>query len=108
MSSGIHPAGHRVLVKPDEVKAEVKTETGIIIPIIARATDEQMQHAAKIGVVIEVGLEAWSLDIHKKPWAKVGDRVSFAKTAGDVMIGDDGGYYRVMNDEDIIAVLDKE
>lgn len=104
--SGIKPVGHRILVLVDNVEADKKIGR-IHIPEEVQDTKAQVQHASSKGEVIEVGPEAWQPDIYKKPWAKVGDRVSFARTAGVVMNGDDGGYYRLMNDEDVLAVLEK-
>jgi len=100
--SGIKPVGHRILVMPEKV--EEKTKGGIYIP---NDTQDQEQHASEKGVVVEIGPEAWQLDIHKKPWAKIGDKVAFAIRAGRVMRGNDGGYYRLMNDEDVLATLEK-
>ncbi len=100
--SGIAPAGHRVLIKPEKI--EEITKGGIVIPQDAQ---DQEQFAVENGEVIEIGKEAWSLDTHKGKWAKVGDKIAFARYGGKVMEGKDGEHYRLMNDEDILAVLEK-
>ena len=95
--SGIHPKGWRVLLKPLEVTN--KTESGIII-----ATDEvseREQMANTTGEVIEMGDEC-------NTWCSVGDRVVHAKYAGLMYLGKDGVKYRVVNDEDIVAILDAD
>ena len=102
--SGIKPAGHRILVKPENVEVEKKVGR-IHVPIEAQDTKEQVQHAAEKGEVVAVGKEAWSLDTHQGAWAKVGDQIAFARYGGKVMEGKDGEHYRLMNDEDILAVL---
>lgn len=121
--SGIYPSGDRILVQPEEI--EKKTAGGIIIPETETEKYEAVQMAARL---VAVGPDAWKhkvetvyrvIDGQKKmveerhtgyaqPWAKVGDRVMFAKFAGSGRIGADGKMYRVLNDEDITAVLSDE
>jgi len=97
--SGIEPVGHRVLVFPTVV--EEVTKGGIILTAEIRDRD---QAGAETGVVVAVGPDAWKLDIYKKPWAAVGDSVCFARYAGKTIEGVDGKKYRLMNDEDILAI----
>ena len=117
-SSGISPSGNRIIIKPDDV--ERVTEGGIIIP---DAQADSHQGAQSIGTLIGVGPDAWShltekvyrlidgsmrlMELRTKgysePFAKVGDRVAFAKYGGLAVIGEDGEQYRVMNDEDLTA-----
>ncbi len=59
------------------------------------------------GVVVAVGKTAW-LDFKSEPWAKAGDRVMFAKYSGVILRGKDGQQYRMVNDEDVVALLDPE
>lgn len=116
--TGIKPSGNRVVVKPDDV--ERKTDGGIIIP---DAQADSHAHAQTIGTLVEVGPDAWShltkrkyrlidgglklVEIEKtgysEPFAKVGDRVAFAKYGGLAVEGEDGNQYRILNDEDITA-----
>lgn len=99
--SKIIPAGHRVLVKPDP--AEKTTESGIIIQYESKARVDQAQVT---GTLVEIGPSAWKDYSDGAPWASVGDRVLFAKFGGyEVKIK--GELYRVMNDEDITAVIEE-
>lgn len=121
--SGISPRGDRVLVKPD--KLEEVTKGGIIIPESDR---DKHQMAALTGIVVEVGPDVWRHSIetverlidgawkeverrsvgYSEPFASVGDRISFARYAGHIQFGKDGEEYRMMNDEDVTAIIDPE
>lgn len=94
----IKPVGYRVLVEPDKV--DEKTKGGLFLP---QTTQEREQHAAIKGTVVAVGENAWSEDL--EPWAKVGDRIIFAKYGG-FEVEEDGKTYRLLNDEDVVAVID--
>ena len=96
-ASGIHPRGWRVLLKPLEV--EEKTASGIIISTKENSDREQMANTT--GEVIEVGEGC-------NGWCKAGDRIVHAKYAGLIYLGKDGVTYRIVNDEDIVAVLDED
>lgn len=98
--SGIQPTGGHLLVKPEKV--EEKTAGGIYIPETAR---EKEQQAATVGQLISVGSSAWTDLDDGKPWAKVGDKISYARYAGVSMTGADGENYVLINDNDVLAVL---
>lgn len=98
--SGIIPTGGHVLVLPEKV--EEVTAGGIIIP---QDTREREQTGTTVGVVIAIGLDAWTDLNPTEPWAKVGDKVNYAKHAGYGMVGKDGQDYVMMNDVDILAKL---
>lgn len=101
-TSGIHPKGNRVLVRPDKL-AETLGDTALFVP------DEvlkQHQQAQCTGVFVEAGDEAW-LD-YRQAFAQSGERVLFAKFGGVEATGSDGEGYRVMNDVDISAVVDDD
>lgn len=102
--SGIIPAGHRVLVQPEEA---LKAKEGVIeIPDHIKDRHGMSQTAGRL---IEVGPTAWQADwAGNKPWAEAGDRIMFAKFGGIQIRGDDGATYRLLNDEDIIAVISEE
>lgn len=113
--SGIYPQGDRVLIKPEEI--EEVTEGGIVIP--GNVAKEHAM-AQSIGTVIAVGPDAFLDFVERdaqgcvlktrgftKPFAKPGDRVCFAKYGGIQVEGKDGESYRIMNDEDITAKVDK-
>ena len=96
-NSGIHPVGWRVLVKPIEI--EETTASGIIVSTGDNLERERMANTT--GVVIEVGGES-------KSWCKAGDRVIFGKYSGLMYVGKDKIKYRLINDEDVVAVLDAD
>ncbi|WP_456442276.1 co-chaperone GroES [Psychroserpens sp.] len=98
--SGINPTGGHVLVLPDKVKE--KTSGGIILPETIR---DKEQMAATSGVVISIGPSAWKDIDDGRSWAKVGDRVSYARYAGVAMAGNDDVAYILINDNDILARL---
>jgi chaperonin GroES len=95
----IEPAGHRILILPETV--EEKTAGGIIL---AANTQQREQQATMRGTVVKVGVNAWKAFDEGTPWAVKGDRVVFRKYAGEV-VKDGDTEYRVVNDEDIIAVV---
>ena len=101
-TSGIYPAGHRILVLPDEV--EHKTASGIVL---ATASQQQREEMAQVdGVLIAVGTNAWH--DQAAPFAVVGQRVMFGKYTGIVREGKDGKKYRVLSDLDVVAVIGDE
>jgi len=121
--NGISPSGNRVVVKPDDV--EEVTEGGIVI---APSITESYQNSQTTGTLVSVGPDAWKHTTTKryrvidgtlvlvemetkgysKPFAEVGNRVAFAKYGGLVVEGSDGEDYRILNDEDITAVVDDQ
>ena len=119
--SGFFPCGDRVVVLPDKV--ERITKGGIIIP---EKEGDKHQLAQVTGVLVAVGPDAWINQItiterkmgnggwreierktcgYSGPFAKVGDRVCFARYNGLPFDGEDGKQYRLLNDEDITAQL---
>lgn len=99
--SGIYPVGHRVLILPEQV--EEKTEGGIILHTASQKSREEM--AQINGIVVGIGSTAYN-DQHS-PWCKVGDKVIFGKYSGLIYDGLDGKKYRIINDLDIVAVVEK-
>jgi chaperonin GroES len=96
----VEPAGHRVIVKPDPL--EEKSKGGIVI---AYGEDKKrVEQAQHTGVIVSVGPNAWKAFDDGVPWAAVGDRVYFAKYGG-FLIEQDGEQYRLLNDEDITAII---
>ncbi|OHD28153.1 MAG: hypothetical protein A2Y38_15590 [Spirochaetes bacterium GWB1_59_5] len=93
------PCGHRVLILPEVV--EEKTSGGIIL---APTTQQRDQQATMRGTVAAIGVNAWKAFDDGTPWAKEGDRVMFRRYAGEI-IKDGDAEYRVINDEDILAVI---
>lgn len=102
----IKPVGHRILVKCDT--AELETEWGFQV-----VTDKRLENAAVTsGVLVGVGSQAWKAfgpNFTGEPWAQVGDRVFFAQYSGKTVIDPDTGEeYKLMNDDDITAVVAEE
>jgi co-chaperonin GroES (HSP10) len=103
------------LIQPEEI--EERTEGGIIIP---ETVNELHAMAQSIGTFIEAGPDAWIDHMERDgegrvtkvvgysgPFAAPGDRVAFAKYGGLAVEGADGKQYRIMNDQDVTAVVDE-
>lgn len=103
-ASGYQPIGDHIMVLPD--KASEMSSGGIEIPA---EVVERMTMAAETGIIIAVGDDAflWNGDRTRK-WEgakpKVGDRVYIQRYAGQVMLGEDGEFYRIMEQNCIAAV----
>ncbi len=96
----IEPAGHRIKIKPDPL--EEVSAGGIVIAHGAdKARKEQAVHT---GILAAIGFNAWKSFDGGEPWAKVGDRVYFAKFGGHI-VEENGETYRIMNDEDVTAII---
>jgi len=116
--SGIHPILDRVLIKPDEI--EKKTDGGIIIP---DTVSDLHAMAQSIGTFVEAGPDAYTqyTDVwrysdgtsatmtrgYKGVPCKPGDKVAYARYGGLQVEGKDGQVYRLMNDEDITAIVEE-
>lgn len=112
-TSGLLPAGHRVIILPEEVVT--KTSSGIIIHTEQGVDREEL--AQIYGRIVAVGPNCWRDSLWdyvstwvgvKAPWAKPGDRVVFGKYSGLIFPGRDGAKYRVVNDRDIVAVVEQD
>lgn len=122
--SGIYPAGNRVLILADQIEDGLKTNK-IELPEDVKA---KYQSGQASGTLVDVGPDAFqhtterryraidgtmklvevSQKGYSKPFAVPGDRISFAKFAGQKYTGKDGKQYLVINDEDITTRLDQE
>jgi len=87
----IKPLGARVLV--EEVAAEQKTASGIIIPESA-----QEKPAKAVVVAVGPGTDSEKIEV------KVGDNVLYAKYAG-TNIKEDGRDFIILNQTDILAIV---
>lgn len=99
--SEIYPVEYKVLVLLDKV--EEKTEGGIYVP---EQTREREEWAAQKGTLIAISgsaFEEWG-----EPIPKVGDKVCFARYAGQSIDGKDGKTYQVMNDKELAAIIKEE
>jgi len=100
--SGITPVGHRVLILPEQV--EEKSAAGIILHTGAQKAREEMAQIK--GVVVALGTTAYS--DQESAWCSVGDKVIIGKYSGLIYQGIDELSYRIINDLDVVATLDKE
>ena len=97
MALNVRPLGDRVLVEPAEEK-EVK-KGGIIIPDSAKEKHTE-------AIVRALGTGKTDDDGKKVPFeVKVGDRVLISKYGG-TEIKLDGKEYKLLNSDDILAVVD--
>jgi len=97
MAINVRPLGDRVLVEPAEEK-EVK-KGGIIIPDSAKEKPTE-------GIVVALGTGKTDDSGKKIPFeVKKGDRVLVSKYGG-TEIKLDGKEYKILNADDILAVLD--
>lgn len=99
--SGIKPVGVSILVKPDAV--EQTTESGIVLSTHSEHAREEMRQTDAL--VIEIAEHAY---YDESPRCKIGDRIIMAAYAGMVRKGNDGETYRLIKDNDVVAILKKE
>ena len=95
------PTGWRMLVLP--YKGQGKTKGGVIL------TDETMQergYSTVTGLVLKMGTECYDNKerFPNGPWCKKGDWIIFGRYAGS-RFGIEGGEVRILNDDEIIAVV---
>ena len=95
--AGIIPVGERILIKPFQV--EKVTSGGILLTSEVTSKEDAGQIQAE---VIALGDMAYQ---GVEPWCKVGDKIIFAKYAGLTYPGKDGAMYRVLRDNDVVAVI---
>jgi co-chaperonin GroES (HSP10) len=95
--TGLCPIEFKVVVELDEV-SEKRGE--LFVPLSVRDKEQMMQVKATL---IAHGGDAFIEMNEPKP--VVGDRVYVAKAAGYAVQGKDGKEYRLMNDNDIAAII---
>lgn len=101
LSPGINPVEFNVLVLVAEL--EEKSRGGIIIVDDAKDREEL---GGIEGLLVAKSPMAFRFDEAPRDmrWPEPGDRVTFAKWAGSVVMGDDGKRYRLMKDKDITGL----
>jgi co-chaperonin GroES (HSP10) len=95
--------GHALLCEPydPEVRA-----SKIVIPDAVRASSKMREMRA---IVIAVGPDAWTGDVHMSRRAEPGDKVLISKYAGVIVKSPvDGKDYRLCNDEDVFCRITAE
>ena len=98
--SGIRPVEYKVLILPEEVKE--KTKGGIILPGTTKDREEMAQVK---GVVVGMGGNAF--EDWKGTIPGIGSVVYYGKYAGYTITGEDGKTYRLINDKDVCAVIER-
>lgn len=105
-SSGIHPVRDMALVLPEE---EVETENGLIkLPEYIKQREILAQVFGKLIALGEGAFKYEEKNFGAAPQLELGSRVMFAKYGGIVVKGKDGVHYRMIRDDDILAVVEKE
>ena len=97
-----NPTGYRIVLFP--LKLDSKTKSGIIL---TDDTVQESQLTTNICKVLKVGPDAYK-DKEKfptGPWCKQDDWVLITRYAGS-RIRIDGGELRIINDDEILAVID--
>jgi co-chaperonin GroES (HSP10) len=103
----MYPVGFGVLVKPDPVEEEWKKakDSKIIIP--DKVKDAQRIHIFT-GTILAIGEQAWRDLVDGKPWAKVGDRVIYARYAAKIFTHPETKEdVALVQDRDILLVLEE-
>lgn len=96
----IRPCSYHVLVRPDEVSDR---RGSLYVPA---STKEREQYAQIFGTIVAIGPSAWKGFDDGEPWAKVDDRVSFAKYGGFVLEDPETKeQFRLLLDKDIVAIV---
>ena len=95
------PTGWRMLVLP--YKGQAKTKGGIYL------TDKHMEergYQTVTGLVLKMGPDAYKDEkrFPNGPWCKKNDWIIFGRYAGS-RFGIEGGEVRILNDDEIIAVV---
>ena len=97
-----NPTGWRMLVLP--FKLPEKTKGGLYL---GQETLERQQVASTCGLVLAQGPHCYDKEkFPEGPWCKKGDWVIFARYAGS-RIQIDGGEVRLLNDDEVLATIDK-
>jgi co-chaperonin GroES (HSP10) len=102
--SGWFATGDRIIILTDRAPIRIGS---IDLPEETRTTHDE---AAITGILIDAGGNAftWNAD-RSRAWQgqkpQPGDRVLFIKYAGELLYGEDGKLYRVMEDRSIGAVM---
>ena len=99
MSTNVRPVGDRILVEPIEEKENKSKKGGIIIPDTAK--EKPME-----SMVIALGTGKTDDNGKKVPFeVRKGDRVLVSKYGG-TEIKLDGKEYKILNSDDILAVIE--
>lgn len=98
------PVGFCVLVRPDEPKDSLKSDT-IVVP---DTVTDKWRIDADTGTMLAIGPLAWKgiQGSDGSPWANIGDHVVYARYGGKLMTDPETQEkYLLLQDKDIIGVL---
>src|SRR5207237_541137 len=99
MTQNVRPLGDRILVEPVEEKENKGKKGGIIIPDTAKEKPTE-------GLVVAVGTGKTDDNGRKVPFeVKKGDRVLVSRYGG-TEIKLDGKEFKILNGDDILAVIE--
>lgn len=98
------PAGHRILILPEQVSEFYDKQGRIIKP---PTHQDQEKYTVERGIVLNLGDTVWMGFADGRHWAEVGDRVLFTRHAGK-LTEIDGVEVRIINDEDIFYNLSRD
>lgn len=108
-TSGMIPLSNLILVRTDECND--RSPGGVFYDDEVR---ERMTLASETGVIVAISTQAFRFTLDGRIWPdtdelkpKVGDRIRFARYAGDMFLGYDKKTYRVMKDSQIGCLFDK-
>jgi co-chaperonin GroES (HSP10) len=96
--SGIYPLNYRLVVLPDDIVTT--TKSGIIT--VSKGNEFKEEMAQIEGLVVAMGDGCFKED--PNPGCKVGDRIIFGKYSGLLFEGNDKKKYRIINDENVVAI----
>ncbi len=110
--------GHRVLVKPEEVKKQFEKQVPELLKNsgfqIALPADQEKREevATSVGRVVEVGSTCWLAYDNNlpawEPWCKVGDLITYARYAGKIQEDPiTGEKFMLINDVDVHCVVEE-
>lgn len=98
------PCGHLILVHIPRI--ETRSGGGIILHTEGDPAErKRVEDSRQTGILHSVGQTGWSDIGDGSPWAEVGDKVYFKRYAGVEYRDKDDELYRIMNNDDIMAVF---
>lgn len=103
----IEVVGHRVLIKPKRFDEEIADGALQGFKLDVGEDWKRERAATVIGTILSVGPNAWKGFDTGEPWAKVGDKVYYAKYSGKT-VEEDGELFIICNDEDVQAIIHED
>jgi len=110
----VRPAGWRILVEPVEIKRE--TAGGIALPEESVRAQEYLRYFGRVVAMGPLCYRNERFKLHPQaegyePFCKIGDMVVFDRHAGQEVLqkrGDNTIRFRVINDDNVLAVVTDE